>query len=263
LCNVKAPAARALDGVSLRPLLEGKAQGWPDRALFTHSERPGNERAMYPGAIRTQRYNLINGKELYEIPEDPAERHDLSAKLPDKVKELRARYEDWFQTALAERGFKRYPLPVGHPEENPAYLPATQAQFTGNLHFNYKNGYAHDWIAGWERTEDSVWWDIDVARAGRFSITLDYLCAPGDAGAGVEISAAGRTVRTRVEQPTAMEPLPDRNLVEGTHYRTMAFGKLAAGALELPAGPTRLTVRAVSKPGREVMQLKAAVVHFM
>jgi arylsulfatase A len=262
LCGVKAAAGRPMDGMSLRPLLEGKSAGWPDRPIFTHSERPRNETALYPGAIRTQRFNLVNGKELYEIPADPGEKNDVSAKYPEKAAELRGRYEDWFRTVLAERGFRRYPLPVGHPEENPAYLPATQAQLGGNLQYHGKAGYAHDWIEGWDRIEDEVAWDIEIARPGNYAVSLEYLCGADDLGAEIEIGVGGKTARAGIKQATPLEPKPDRNLVPGTHYITMNWARLPFGPLALPAGRTRLIVRALKKPGRTVMQLKAAVAEY-
>jgi arylsulfatase A len=260
LCGVARPKARPLDGLSLRPLLETGAPNWPERAIFTHSERPRNETAMYPGAIRTQRYNLVNGTELYDLQADPGEQRNVASEHPEKAAQLRARYEDWFQTVIAERGFRRYPIHVGHAEENPVYLPATQAYFGGDLKYHGGAGYAHDWLTNWSRTEDSVYWEIDVAEPGTYSIALEYLCPATDIGAGVEIITAGKRLRGKVSQPTAMEPLPDRNLVPSPYYLTMAWGRLPMGSLVLPKGRTRLEVKALNKPGRVVMDLKAAVI---
>jgi hypothetical protein len=213
---------------------------------------------MYPGAIRTQRYNLINGKELYDIASDPGESRDLSSKLPEKVRELRGRYEDWFKTAIAERGFRHFPLPVGHMEENPAVLPATQAYFDGELKFHNVNGYAHDWITGWSRTGDSVWWEIDVSRAGVYDIALRYLCPADSLGAEIAVTAGGIERKATVAKATPMQPLADRNLVEVAHYKTMDWATLPAGSFALQKGRTRLTVRALKKPGSIVMDLKEA-----
>jgi arylsulfatase A len=260
LCGAGAPKGRALDGLSLRSLIENARGNWPDRPIYTHSERPGRENAIYPGAIRTQRFTLVNGAELYETEADPGESKDVAASYPEKTRELRDRYRDWFASVIAERGFTRYPLQVGHAEENPVYLPATQAYFSGEIHFRGKNGFAHDWLTGWRRTEDRVHWEIDVVQPGRYSITLEYLCPQGETGAIIEVSAAGRKARVRVERPTSMRPLPDRNLVPNTHYITMPWGTLGAGLLEVPGGRTQLAVMAVSAPGGRVMDLKAAVV---
>jgi arylsulfatase A len=259
LCGVERPRTPAIDGLSLRPLLESKAASWPDRSIFTHREVPRQPDAMYPGAIRTQRYNLINGKELYDISSDPGETTDLSAKLPEKVRELRGRYEDWFKTAISERGFRHLPLPVGHPEENPAVLPATQAYFDGELKFHNVNGYAHDWITGWSRVEDSVWWEIDVARAGVFDIALRYLCAADSLGAEISVTAGGIERKASITKATPTQPLADRNLVEIAHYKTMDWGTLPAGSFALAKGRTSLKVRALAKRGRVVMDLKEVV----
>ncbi len=57
LCSADPPPGPELDGTSLRPLLEGRADGWQERVLFTHN--PIDETNKYPGAVRTQRYRLV------------------------------------------------------------------------------------------------------------------------------------------------------------------------------------------------------------
>ena len=109
---------------------------------------------------------------MYEIAADPGEKNNVAAKYPEKVKELRAAYEGWYAEAARECGFKRLPIPVGYAEENPAVLPAPQSYFDGELRFHNQSGYAHDWIDGWTRAEDSVWWEIDVAHAGKYEVSL-------------------------------------------------------------------------------------------
>ncbi|MEZ5354665.1 MAG: arylsulfatase [Bryobacteraceae bacterium] len=256
LCGVARAEGRAIDGRSLRPLLEDDKAGWPDRPLFTHRELVDKESAAYPGAIRTQRYNLVNGKELYDMEADPGESKDVAAEHPEAVRELRGRYEDWFQTAIAERGFHRLPIPVGHPEENPVTLPATQAYFDGAIRFNNGNGFAHDWLVGWTESSSTVHWEIDVAEAGRYGVTIQYLCPAGETGAVVGVEAGEEQIRATVERATSMDALPDRNLVFVKHYVTMDWGRLAAGAIELRKGRTRLVLRAIANAGGRVMDVK-------
>ncbi len=259
LCGVQRPESRSLDGRSLRPLLESPAADWVDRPIFTHRERNEHEDEMYPGAIRTQRYNLINGTELYDMLNDPGEKTNIAAQHPEIVRQLRGRYEDWFHTALAERGFQRFPLPVGYPEENPVYLPATQAYFTGKIRYNGVNGYSHDWLTDWSDTADTIHWEIESVSAGAYEVTLEYLCPADSLGAEIAVSAAGAASKAVVRNATSMEPLPDRNLVPVTHYTSMRWARLDCGTLKIPQGRTRLELRALSKPGSIVMAVKAAV----
>ncbi|MBI3279424.1 MAG: arylsulfatase [Acidobacteria bacterium] len=259
LCGVPPPKGRPIDGRSLRPLLEGRASGWPDRAIFTHRETAKRPEAMYPGAVRTQRFNLVDGTELYEIPTDPGEQHDVSARYPEKVRELRALYEDWFQTAIAERGFHRYPIPVGYDEENPVVLPAPQSYFSGSIKFHNDSGFAHDWLTAWTQLEDRIHWELDVVRGGAYDIGVRYLCPAGATGSVVELSMGGKTAEAKVAEATDMSPAPNHNLVPVKHYNNMRWGTLRFGHVEVPRGRTRLELRARSKPGPAVMDVKEAV----
>ena len=256
-CGVPRPAGPPIDGISLRPLLEGKPGNWPDRKLFTHRELAKKPSAIYPGTVRTQQFNLVNGEELYEVAADPGEKNNVAAKYPEKVKELRAAYEGWYAEAARECGFKRLPIPVGYAEENPAVLHAPQSYFDGELHFHNQSGYAHDWIDGWTRAGDSVWWEIDVAHAGKYEISIQYACPASDVGAGVAVTAGKAELSGKIEKATAMEFLPNHNRVDNTHYIDLAWADLPMGQANLEKGRARLTVKALSKPGKAVMQLKS------
>ena len=255
LCGVNAPKGKPIDGRSIAPLLDGKTENWPDRMFFTHSDRELS--APFPGAVRTQQYNLVNGTDLYEVSSDTGEKKNVGAQHPDVVKRLRAAYDAWFEEVSRECGFQRLPIQAGHAEENPVVLPATQAYFDGQIAFKHKNGFAHDWLAGWSNEKDSVWWEIDVVRDGTYEVALRY--ASLEPGSEVEIDVAGRKAKSVIRQPVSPTPLPDRNLVKDDHYVEVAWGTLPFGRMDVPRGRTRVTVRAVSKAGESVMELKEAV----
>lgn len=264
LCGVSRPAGLPVDGVSLRPLLEVVSPtaiqqaeaSWPQRDLFTHREREGKEDTVYPGAIRTQRYNLVNGEELYDIQQDPGETTNIAAAHPELVQAMRQRYESWFRAELAARGFQSTPLGVGYTQENPAFLPATRASFTGELRFHGRFGYSHDWITGWTDVADDVSWDIDVVSSGTYAVTLQYLCPAHSLGAELQVSAGGASASATILRPTATEPLPDRNLVLLERNVIMPWAKMPLGELRLSKGRTTLQLRCLTKPGPHVADLR-------
>lgn len=134
---------------------------------------------MFPGAIRTQDFNLVNGTELYHVTDDPGERTNVADKFPEEAKRLRATYEKWFADVLPSGGFKRLPLPVGWAEENPASLPAPEAYLSDGLAYFGEHGYAWDWVTKWTALEQSVYWEVDVHQAGEYEVALEYLCPSG------------------------------------------------------------------------------------
>ncbi|MDX1984154.1 MAG: sulfatase-like hydrolase/transferase [Bryobacteraceae bacterium] len=258
LCELRRPPAPPLDGVSLVPLLEGAVEHWPERMLFTHRGERDNPGAMYNGAVRTQRYNLVNGTELYDVLEDPGEKDNIAAGQPEVAAKLRAAYERWFKVAASQCGFSRPVVPVGYSEENPARLTAAQSYLTGGVTYSRGNGFAHEWVSNWKSPADAVHWEVEIVRPGRYEISARYLCPAADTGSKVRLTIAGRTLEAVVDTPTSMEPATHRDLIPRTlEAPQMDWGTLTFGSVQLPAGRAQLRLQAVEKPGAAVMELEA------
>jgi len=156
-CAAPVPDGVALDGRNLMPLLNGEATEWADRTIYFQWHR-GDEPELYRDcAARDQRYKLVNGKELYDIQNDPGEQHDIAADFPDIVEEMRAGYEDWFADVSATRGYAPPRIHLGTPHENPVTL--TRQDWRGTDSWGDKAlGY----------------WEVHVARAGPYDVTLRF-----------------------------------------------------------------------------------------
>jgi len=87
-------------GRSLLPIIESPEKAWNDRQLFVHIGRwQAGERELhkYKGcAVRTQKWRLVNNKELFDIENDPGEKKNVAAEHPEKVKELSTAYDAWW-----------------------------------------------------------------------------------------------------------------------------------------------------------------------
>lgn len=81
---------RPADGLSFLPVLEGRQRQGHEYLFWEHE---GNR------AVRHGRWKLVSNHpgpwELYDIEADRTELNDLSSKMPEKVKELSDRFEDW------------------------------------------------------------------------------------------------------------------------------------------------------------------------
>jgi arylsulfatase A-like enzyme len=113
----KKDAGRSVDGVSLVPLLQ-KSGDLKRDALYWHYPHYSNQGGKPGGAVRRGDYKLIeffeDGKlELYNLKEDPGEKTDLSARMPEKRKELHRLLSDWRKAVKAQM-----------PTRNPDYRPA-------------------------------------------------------------------------------------------------------------------------------------------
>lgn len=101
LCDAKKPAGVKLDGLSLLPLLQGKAANWPDRTLYFQWHRGDAPELNRACAALSQRYKLVQplgafeGKrpaqpvfELYDYAADPLETKNLAAEKPEIVAQM-------------------------------------------------------------------------------------------------------------------------------------------------------------------------------
>jgi len=258
LCGVEQPATRPLDGRSLVPLLRDAAPDWPERALYMHAESPATWRPEpFPGVVRTQQYNLVNGTELYDIVADPREQQNVADRHPEKVLELRSRYAEWFMDVSTDRAFLSKRIPVGHTAEPVVALPAPHARFKGGLRY-FDQGWPHDWITNWSNLDDSAAWEIEIVHEGWYSVGLQYRCPPPDIGAEVSVEIGGTTLYGIISQPSAPTP-PKSSPKElgGTNVPPVQWETLRMGKLWQPAGPAIVTVRAVKMPGRVAMELES------
>jgi len=239
LCGVRRPEGPALDGVSLRPILEGSPG--PDRVLFSHADHQDPLR-KFPGAARGRRFKMVNGEELYDLEADPGESSNVAADHPEELRRLNALYDEWY--ASVTRGFqaRRRPIPVGYREENPAILFAPQARMEGGVHFHSRNGFANDFLAGWEKPDAKASWEISVTEGGRYEILIEYLAAEG----GGKISAAvGRESAEGEAEAGSLDPNP---LPERSPQRTAStapdlnWKMLRLGRMPIEAGPAVLEV---------------------
>ena len=124
--GVDEPVDQAVDGESLRPVLEGDGDREPDSsdgdgldrdAVFWHYPHYGNQGGTPAAAVRQGDWKLIeffetDGVELYHLGEDVREEHDLSDHRPEKVRELRDRLHEWQEDVDAD-----------FPADNPDYEP--------------------------------------------------------------------------------------------------------------------------------------------
>lgn len=153
------PAGVKVDGKSLMPLLREEreaAAAWPDRTLYFQWHRGDRPEPFRGSAIRGERYKLVEGKELYDLRNDPGETKDLSAQHPEIVTRMRRDYWAWYRDVSSTRGYDPPRIALGTRHEDPVVLSR------------------QDWRgpnAGW--TPKSVGhWEVETARSGRYEVTL-------------------------------------------------------------------------------------------
>ncbi len=205
-CGVTPPGGVRFDGLSLWPLLTGKAGAadWPDRTVFTQWHRGDVPERYRAFAARDQRYKLVRAEgapgrpfELFDTEADPYERDDLAAAFPDVVTRLKGEYSAWFDDVSRTRGYDPPPrIHLGSPRENPTVLTPQDRRDAGG-------------------------WEVEVVRAGSFDVTLTVRPEPADRVARLRLGGLGREA--------AVGP---------------GAGSVTFAAVPLPAGPGRFEAHA-------------------
>ena len=157
-CRVSPPSGAGLDGVSLLPLARGGAPSWPDRTLYFQWHRGDAPEPFRAAAVRSQRYKLVDGKELYDLEKDPAESADIAAANPEIVARMRKSYQAWFQDVSSTRGYDPPRIFLGTRHEDPVRL--TRQDWRGPK-------------AGWG-ADSAGYWEVDVREGGRYRVTLTF-----------------------------------------------------------------------------------------
>ncbi|QDT99608.1 arylsulfatase [Gimesia aquarii] len=171
LCNLTISSELKLDGTSLVPILNGSKDELRKRTLLVHSQRIESPEKWRKSSVMSERWRLVNEKELYDIQADPGQSKNVAADYPGVVKYLTAEYEKWW-SSLAPT-FDRYvAIGIGSKFENPSHLTchdwhAPINQVPWNHRLIAKNPVANGF------------WIVDVNEPGTYEITLR--CRPESA----------------------------------------------------------------------------------
>ena len=246
---------KALDGTSLKPLLleETDPAQWPDRMIFARS--PNGKRA----SVRTQAYRAGGHRHgLYEMAADIGQDRDLSGERPDVHRELTTALADWQaeMNRFYDESNDDRPLLVGYEEFPHVYLAAQDGLPEGDITWSSIHPNASFFVK-WGDPDHGIDWDIDVQRAGRYEVTLMYTCRAQDVGAEVAVSFAGEELAGVVSE--AFEsPLKDQDdRVQRSESYEKEFRPLTLGEIRLARKRGTFRLRAVTKPGEYVMDLRA------
>jgi arylsulfatase A-like enzyme len=117
LCALNLPKPVEFDGVSLKPLLDNPRADWPERVLVMGAAaNKAGPNAPPPEfgsncAVMSERWRLVNDKELYDMTRDPGQRHDIANDNPEEVTQLRAAYQKyWADVSAHDHGWRGRPI---------------------------------------------------------------------------------------------------------------------------------------------------------
>ncbi|PWJ37946.1 arylsulfatase [Sediminitomix flava] len=163
LCNLEQTTIN-FDGDDLSEAIKGKEE-IKDRILIGDSQRLEYPEKWRNSYTMTKEWRLINGKELYNIKQDPSQSNDIAAEHSGMVKRLRKAYETNWEDQ--KKSFSQFPyIKLGTKQEAISVLTA------------------HDWHVSEEQripwnhqmirkgTKGNGEWRVDFTKASRYKISL-------------------------------------------------------------------------------------------
>ncbi len=157
---------KPLDGMSLKPLLTGTAQNWPNRILYMDTQRLQNLVKYKTYTVMDDNWRLVNGDELYNLTEDLGQENNIIDQHPEVAARLAVGYERWWQSFMDEGVSEKYAyIKVGSAYENPSRI-SSHDMLTGK--------HAHAWHQWGPITASQATgrWKIEFVEDGEYTVSL-------------------------------------------------------------------------------------------
>jgi arylsulfatase A-like enzyme len=239
---------KPLDGVSLKPLLIGKNQGWDERLIFSHWGRRVS--------ARSQKYRLDHEGKLFDMFEDLGQITDISENHPDIVRQLNAAVEQWKNDVLPGISSDERKFPVGHPDYQYTQLPARDGKAHGRI-IRSNPSPNSTFFTNWTTLDDKITWDVEVLSDGLFDVEIYYTCHEQDVGTTFQLSFGAFNLEGKITE--AHDP-PLRGMENDRVPRQNSYVKdfktLKMGTIRLEKGAGELTLKALEIPGSQVMDFR-------
>ena len=252
LAGIEVGSEKPLDGRSLKPLLLDEEAPWTERLLYSLR----TARGQILVSVRDQRFRLDPEGQLFDIAADPGQREDVSGQYPDEAGKLRAAAAALVDEVAPFVGPDERPFPVGHSETT--LLPARDGVAHGNVQRSARAPNC-SYFTNWTSTDDAITWDIEVAEAGDYEISIYYTAS--EAGSQIEASFEGATVAgtvSEVHDPPAYGAEADRVPRIGESL-VKDFRPMSLGRVELPKARGSLTLKALEIAGEQAAEVRYAV----
>ena len=248
LAGIEVAGKKPLDGVSLKRLLLGNPDDWPERMIFSHWRNRVS--------VRTQQYRLDFKGKLYDLSKDPGQDHDLAQERPDVTARLRRAAETFKEEVVAGYDRDDRPFVIGHPDCKYTQIPARDGIAHGKI--TRSNKFPNcSYFTNWTSLDDKITWDAEVPADGVFDVEVHYTCPAADVGSTIELSFNGARLAGRITEahdPPLLGGEHDR--VERGESYVKDFKSIKLGTIRLEKGKGELTLGALEMPGSQVMDFR-------
>ncbi|MFR9620822.1 MAG: arylsulfatase [Rikenellaceae bacterium] len=194
--------AAKMDGQTLWPLIKGDSSKFVNRFMVVDSNRNDAPRKWFRTSAMLDNWRLVCDEqqemELYDVSVDPEQRHNIADQHPDRVAQIAALYDEWWECNSPNFVEEPYFI-IGNSAQNPTTL------------------YCHDWhtegTSPWQQNHirtgytDNGHWLVKVDEEGEYEFRLrrwpvesglklhdKATVRPAREGTSVTASVAGRSL---------------------------------------------------------------------
>jgi len=198
MCDLERKAGPKLDGVSLWKYISGEKK-WAKgkRTLIVDSQRVEEPEHFRGSAVMQKDWRLVYGTELYDMKTDPGQRLNVAAIYPEKLKEMRTLYEEWFADVFSDYKTRSY-IQIG-AENSPSmvlsshdWMEVVKADGTRAAKPGGEDTppFAHSIIRRGPLLNG--YWDIEIMNPGKYKVEL--MRWPKEAGRAIREGIPASTV---------------------------------------------------------------------
>jgi len=257
LCGIPTPEGVKFDGVSLRPLLEkGDDADWPDRIVMTDSQKQWPPTKWATTAVMSERWRLVEGKELYDIDADPGQKRNVYSSHPAVVRKLTAYYDAlWAEIEPTLQDVAE--IPLGHAQAPSVALNYHDCVGRQKFWFQDDIRSIRGNIGLPKDKRRPTFWPVDVVTDGEYTVELRRWPRELDAAIHADIPPGEKVYGRPAHRsaPGVGFPAVKAHLTVGEQKLTKTVSNDAVGVtfrVKLSKGSYRLSGRFVDATGRRL-----------
>jgi arylsulfatase B len=203
LTGSEKPKGYKFDGMSIASLLKpGATPEWSERFLVTDSQRVRDPIKWRKSSVMSQGWRLVNGKELYDIDNDPGQNKNLAQENPKQVEKMKAFYDKWW-AELEPTFAETTELHVGH-EDHPVVSLTSHDWIGGPTPWNQGHNRSKYPLKKGKSAKHEGHWALKVLKTGTYQI--EVMRWPAESGKaineelvpGADVPGASKAFRAQV-----------------------------------------------------------------
>ncbi|CAM4384319.1 arylsulfatase [Zobellia roscoffensis] len=176
MAGIEFNSEKPLDGSDMTSVLLKKAKD-STRMLVIDTQRGQWPEKGKNSCVMSTEWRLIDGKELYNIVDDPGQKNDVAEQHPDKVKKMQQFYDQWWSSIEPDMRYAE--IPLGHEKANPVTITVHDMHTKDNIPWNQVQ------IRQGEYAPDG-YYSVNIVEDGNYQFKL-YRYAPES---GLSLNAA-------------------------------------------------------------------------